>query len=329
MSDWEREDDRTLWRASQYANIYGREYAQNYLAWSRALPGIAILIAACFLFPAILLAPLGILLLWGGVAAFGYMRGLRQAAAQRQAREAAIERHQAAVDRLVHDLQVALRDGNDAAVGEVCKSFAREEAFGAAIPQLRIALGDIDPCQRLCAVRGLRWGTRFMETRSDRNYTQIVMETMPSALLWAVLCDTKETAQIRVAAAITLGNGGYIDAFGSLTRILSDTTPEVRAACCHALGRLVALLRGDVQFRSVWVNEITEEARGEGFSTVLGALHDSNPRVRQEAAQALGQFLDPRALRPLQELAADCSQPDAVRRAASDAVVTIRHGVVR
>lgn len=74
MSDWQREDDRNLWRASQYANIYGREYAQNYLAWSRALPGIAILIAACFLFPAILLVPLGIVLLWGGVTGFGYIR---------------------------------------------------------------------------------------------------------------------------------------------------------------------------------------------------------------------------------------------------------------
>ena len=80
MSDWQREDDRNLWRASQYANIYGREYAQNYLAWSRALPGIAILIAACFLFPAILLVPLGIVLLWGGVTGFGYIRGELQRA---------------------------------------------------------------------------------------------------------------------------------------------------------------------------------------------------------------------------------------------------------
>ena len=74
MSDWEREDDRNIWRAAQYSHIYGREYAQNYLAWSRALPGIAILIAACFLFPAILLVPLGIVLLWGGVTGFGYIR---------------------------------------------------------------------------------------------------------------------------------------------------------------------------------------------------------------------------------------------------------------
>ncbi len=327
MSDWEREDDRNLWRAAQYSHIYGRDYAQNYLAWSRALPGIAILIVACFLFPAILLVPLGILLLWGGVAAFQWIRDTRQAEAQRQAYQACVERHEAAVERLVHDLKVALMTGNDAAVGEVCKSLAREEAFGAAIPQLRIALGDIDPCQRLCAVRGLRWGTRFMETRSDGNYTQVVMETMPSVLLWGVLADAKETAQLRVAAAITLGNGGYMDAFGSLFRSVADGNPDVRAACCHALGRHMALLRGDVQSRSVWVSEITDESRREGFSTVLGALHDSHPRVRQEAAQALGEFLDPRALRPLQELAADRSQPDAVRRAASDAVAVIRQGV--
>ena len=327
MSDWEREDDRNIWRAAQYSHIYGREYAQNYLAWSRALPGIAILIVACFLFPAILLVPLGILLLWGGVAAFGYIRGARRAESERQTRQAAIERHQAAVDRLVHDLQVALKDGNDAAVGEVCKSLAREEAFGAAIPQLRIALGDIDSCQRLCAVRGLRWGTRFMETRSDGDFTQVVMETMPSVLLWRVLRDAQETAQLRVAAAITLGNGGYMDAFGSLFRSAADSNPDVRAACCHALGRLIALLRGDVQARSVWVNEITDELRGEGFSTMLGVLHDSHPRVRQEAAQALGEFRDLRALRPLQELAADRLQPEAVRRAASDAVAAIRQGV--
>ncbi len=328
MSDWEREDDRNLWRASQYANIYGREYAQNYLAWSRALPGIAILIAACFLFPAILLVPFGILLLWGGVAACGYMRGVRQTAAQRQAREAAIERHQAAVDRLVHDLQVALRDGNDAAVGEVCKLIAREDAFSYAMPHLRLALGDIDPCLRLCAIRGLRWGTRFLDqNRTPDGCIQIVVENMPSPLLWSLLADVKETTHLRVAAAVALGNGGYMDAFGSLTHILYDAAPEVRAASCHALGRHMALLREDAHLRSVWVGQITEEARKKGLSTVLGALRDSHPRVRQEAAQALGEFLDPLALRPLQELAADRSQPDTVRRAASDAVESIRQGV--
>ena len=330
MSDWERDDDRNLWRASQYANIYGREYAQNYLAWSRALPGIAILIAACFLFPAILLVPLGILLLWGGVAGFGYIREVRRAESERQAREAAIERHQAAVDRLVHDLSVALKDGNDAAVGEVCKLIAREDAFGYAMPHLRLALGDIDPCWRLCAIRGLRWGTRFLdENRTPDGGIQIVVENMPSLLLWNLLADGKETTHLRVAAAVALGNGGYMDAFGSLTRILSDATPEVRAASCHALGRHMALLRGDAHLRSVWVGQITEEARREGLSAVLGVLRDSHPRVRQEAAQALGEFRDPLALRPLQELAADRSQTDTVRRAASDAVAAIRQGVER
>ena len=154
MDDWQRERDRELWRAAQYSHIYGQEYAQNYLAWSRAVPGFLILVAVCFLFPVILLIPLGLLLLWGGGTAFRWIGEFRQA----KVRQAAIERHQSAVDCLVHDLKVALMSGSDAAVGEVCKSLAREEAFQFAIPHLRVALNDIDPCQRLCAVRGLRWG---------------------------------------------------------------------------------------------------------------------------------------------------------------------------
>jgi len=334
MSDWERERDRDLWRAAQYSHIYGQEYAQNYLMWVRAIPGIfwavLIVIGVCVAFPPVLLFAVLGLLLWGGAAAFHWIRDARRAESERQARDAAIERHMAAVDRLVYDLRVALKDGNDAAVGEVCKLIAREDAFGYAMPHLRLALGDIDPCLRLCAIRGLRWGTRFLdENRTPDGGIQIVVENMPSPLLWNLLADGKETTHLRVAAAVALGNGGYMDAFGSLTRILSDATPEVRAASCHALGRHMALLRGDARLRSVWVGQITEEARREGLSTVLGALRDSHPRVRQEAAQALGEFRDPLALRPLQELAADRSQTDTVRRAASDAVAAIRQGVER
>ena len=326
MSDWQREDDRELWRAAQYSHVYGREYAQNYLAWSRATPGIIIVIIICLAYPAILLVPLGILFLWGAIVAFRAIRHSREAKVNREAQEAAIARHQAAVDRLLHDLQVALGSGNDAAVGEVCKIIAQEEAFGFALPHLRVALGDIDPCLRLCAIRGLRWGAELTEGHLSRGSAANTTETMPSALLAKVIGDAKETTQLRVAAAITVGNGGYTILFGYLTRFLSDTNPDVRAACCHAIGKQVALLRVDTHAGSTKANVVTAEERRQGFTAVLNMLRDPFQRARQEAAQTLGEFRNPEALRPLQELAADRSQPDAVRRAASDAVAAIKLG---
>lgn len=332
MDDWQRERDRDLWRAAQYSHIYGQEYAQNYLMWARALPGlfwaVLIVIGICAAFPPVLLFAVVGLLLWGASAAFHGIRAARQAEAKRQAQRASIERHQAAVDRLLHDLKVSLADGNDAAVGEVCKSLAREDAFGATVPLLRIALGDIDPCQRLCAVRGLRWGTRFMDqVKTPDGGFQIVVENMPNVLLFRTFLDSHEITQNRVAAAIALGNGGYMDGIRLHEHAIHDPIPEVRAACCHAMGKLMALGRGNAESRSIWVGMIPENDRLEAFGALVTALRDPNPRARQEAAQALGEFRDPRALRPLQELAADSSQPESVRRAASDAVATLRQGV--
>ena len=330
MSDWQREDDRLLWRAAQYSHIYGQEAAQDYLAWNYGIQALCIvlgvIVVICIAFPVVLVVAGGVLFLFGGTAGCLAIRNAYRAKVKREAQEAAIERHQAAVDRLLHDLQVALASGNDAAVGEVCKTIAKEEAFGFALPHLRVALGDIDPCLRLCAIRGLRWGAELREGHLSRGSAANTTETMPSALLAKVIGDTKETTQLRVAAAITVGNGGYTILFGHLTRFLSDSNPDVRSACCHAIGKQVALLRVDTHARSTKANLVTAEERRQGFAAVLNMLRDSSQRARQEAAQTLGEFRNPEALRPLQELAADRSQPDAVRRAASDAVAAIKLG---
>ena len=330
MSDWEHKDDRTLWRAAQYSQVYGPEAGQNYLLWARAIPGffwaVLIVVGVCVAFPPVLIFGVIALLLWGGVALFHWLRDARQAQAQREAQQASLERHQAAVDRLVHDLQVALGGGNDAAVGEVCKGLAHEGAFGFAVPFLRVALNDIDPCQRLCAVRGLRWGKRSLPVNTQGSTSGGSGEDYPWLMLERVIQDARETPHLRVAAAIASGNGGFTENIYVLSAGIGDANADVRAACCHALGRLMVLLRENEEERLTWTQTTIKEIGQYAQVQVFNALRDPNTRVRQESAQALGEFRDPRNLRPLQELAADSSQPESVRRAASDAVAAIRQG---
>ncbi len=330
MDDWQREQDRELWRAAQYSHIYGQKYAQNYLMWARAIPGILwtilIVVGICVAFPPVLLFGGVGLLLCGAAAAFLWIKNASQVKSQRLVQRASIERHQVAVDRLVHDLKVALVSGSDAAVGEVCKSLTREQAFQFAIPHLRVALNDIDPCQRLCAVRGLRWGKQCFVSNDQGSTTGVGDEDLPWRMLDRVIQDARETHHLRVAAAIASGNGGFTQNISVLSAGISDANADVRAACCHALGRLMVLLRENEEERRAWTETTIKQVGQNAQVQVLNALHDPHIRVRLEAAQALGEFRDPRNLRPLQELAADGTQPDTVRRAASEAVAAIKQG---
>ena len=145
-------------------------------------------------------------------------------------------------------------------------------------------------------------------------------------MLHSVIQDARETPHLRVAAAIASGNGGFADNISTLSAGITDANADVRAACCHALGRLMLLLREDEEERLAWTKNTIKQVGQYAQVQVLSALRDPNIRVRQEAAQALGEFRDPRNLRPLQELAADQTQPDSVRRAASDAATAIKEG---
>ena len=54
-----------------------------------------------------------------------------------------------------------------------------------------------------------------------------------------VASKTEET-RLRVAAAVALGSGGFIDCHRALHTYLGFAEGDVRAAACHALGTLAA-----------------------------------------------------------------------------------------
>jgi len=252
---------------------------------------------------------------WIGNIAFA-----QQQEASRRDSLAKAQLKEATVKRLTHELHLAIQSQNDVAVGEVCKQFSAEDVFPAAIPLLEIALNDIDPCLRLCAVRGLRWGGIYEAKQSSYPSAKREPNKMPSDFLAGVLGDTQETTQLRVAASIAIGNANLDHARWQVLSSLRDPLPEVKAAGCHALGRLAAQVRAN--------DPITQKQICEGsVLPLLAALGEPDARVRQEAAQALGECGDIRALRPLQELAADGGERQAVRQAATDAATKVKIAV--
>lgn len=145
--------------------------------------------------------------------------------------------------------------GPDAAVRELIRWAVDRRENPAAVPPLRSALRDSDPCVSRVAARLLG------ETRHPD-----AMEALTEAL-------GDRDARIRRLGAIGLGHSdGRTPAATVLIRALGDGDGRVRAAAAWALGSI-------------------EEERG--IPELIGLLRDDpEARVRRAAASALGDILD-------------------------------------
>lgn len=306
--------DRELWRVDKYAHIYGSDYAQSYLASVAAeyasgcvwtLAGGVILL--CIVYPPALIGVGVLVAAWIALSAASVLAPhARALATARAVREKAwldkstTEQREAAVQGMLRELGVALQTINENWTGDVCRRLGAYSAMGRAAPALALALEDIDHAVRLCAIRGLRWGHEAGDAPTEQQSW---------TLLCGVVASKGEETRLRVAAAVALGSGGYMDCHRALHTYLGSAEGDVRAAACHALGTLAA---ADPAWR--------QTIRHHSFDAVLAALGDGHARMRREAAGTLGTLGDPRAVKPLQRLASDPRQPAEVRTAAVGAV---------
>ena len=237
--------DRELWRADKIANVYGQDTAQSYLASVAAeyasgcvwtLAGGVILL--CIVYPPALIGVGVLVAAWIVLSAASVLaphtRALASACAAREkARldKSTAEQREAAVQGMLRELGVALQTVNEDWVADLGRRLRSAGAMGRAVPALPLALEDTDPAVRLCALRGLRWGHDAGDAPTEQK---------PWALLCGVVASKTEETRLRVAAAVALGSGGFIDYHRALHTNLGFAEGDVRAAACYALGTLAA-----------------------------------------------------------------------------------------
>ena len=142
--------------------------------------------------------------------------------------------------------------------------------------------------------------------------------------LTALVALTKDSdALVRAEGAAGLGRHGESRGFDSLVALTRDSAADVRQQATRALGQLrqsdaVKILidkAGDTDERVRW-EAVTalghgrhQGANADVVTTLIGALKDQSPWVRERAAQVLGRFRDERAVHPLVTLLKD-SDPE-------------------
>jgi HEAT repeat protein len=117
-----------------------------------------------------------------------------------------------------------------------------------------------------------------------------------------------DNSDIRKEAAETLGNIGHSEAVKPLTGLLRDMNPDVRRAAAEALVKIggltaieeliVALKDSDSYVREA-AAEILGRISNPALDPLMYALWEDNWQVRIEAAKALGQLRDSRAVNSL------------------------------
>jgi HEAT repeat protein len=125
--------------------------------------------------------------------------------------------------------------------------------------------------------------------------------------------------QVRAEAASGLGRQGDARAFDTLAALTRDPASDVRQQATRALGHMrqsdvVKILIDKVRDSDEGVRweavgalgrEHHGENGGEVIPTLITALGDESPWVRERAAQVLGRFRDERAVQPLVTLLKD------------------------
>lgn len=115
---------------------------------------------------------------------------------------------------------------------------------------------------------------------------------------------------VRAVSAWALGNLGedVLDQAGpELVARLDDPSPFVKRAAAQALGAVGStpatiervterLAHGDIDTRRAAVQALIWLESGPAYRTLIKALNDPDPQVRQGAVAALGEMVDPRAL---------------------------------
>ncbi|MEP6732908.1 MAG: HEAT repeat domain-containing protein [bacterium] len=153
-----------------------------------------------------------------------------------------------------------------------------------------------------------------------------------SAVVIALIARLKdENADVRVAAANSLGKLEDARAVPGLIGALKDTEPKVRSAAAEALGQFkdpraitalaAALSDASAEVKQNALDALSNYEEGVPSAAVVPLLNDSSPEIRHKAAHIVGQLKDRSASPALAKLVHD-SSPD-VRQAAIEALAEL------
>ena len=236
----------------------------------------------------------------------------KQFAAKQLKEQQTTQNKQHAIKQFTTKLTTAMAQKDDDQCKEICQVLRQASAMNDALPMLELAINDNDPSTRLCAIHGLRYGYDkehpYQGSGAAQSFSFTDFNKRASSLLCKVLSDTSEKDLNRAASAIAIGSAGYSEGLQTVMSHLSDPSHNVRAACCHALGKMGCQESGSC-------------------SRLIAALEDEHENVRAEAIGALGEAGDAQAVRFLQQVQLSSRATSATRRAAGDAVAKIKERV--
>jgi HEAT repeat protein len=160
-----------------------------------------------------------------------------------------------------------------------------------------------------------------------------VLTPADSAVVIALIARLKdENAEVRAAAARSLGKLEDARAVPGLIGALKDVEPKVRSAAAEALGQFkdsraidalsAALNDTNTEVKQNVLEALSQYEEGVPSAGVVRLLNDSNAEIRHKAAHLVGQLKDRSASGALARLVRD---PDSdVRQAAIEALAELR-----
>ena len=179
------------------------------------------------------------------------------------------------------DAVAAISSSGDSLARDLVTWMHHREIDAVAVPVLRNALADTDPCVR-------RLAAPLLARIRDRSARQAMLAALSAG-----------EASVREMGALALGFAGDTSGVAPLERQLrDDSSPRVRATAAWALGEI---------------------ERPESARVLMDALRDADASVRRSAAHALGEIENTIAIPALTELLKSDRDAD-VRRAAAQAL---------
>ncbi len=159
---------------------------------------------------------------------------------------------------------------------------------------------------------------RYVREQAVRALGQLDNPGLHAALASVLAADS--VAEVRGAAAWSLGNLRDTTAVPSLVRALADTVPSVRRQALAALqflwtpaaeaAALAALRDRDDTVRYIAAQLLGHHRTHRALAALCLALADDNIWVRVESARTLGRIGDTTAVVPLEHLFAEREGPD-------------------